>query len=214
MIPVGRRKGRTANEKGKLPCLIWMKKIFFSFLACILLAGSFSVSEVAAKEKSYLGMPQSRWEEAIKDFPIHNHLAFYKEMEDSAGELSQTNDAKHYEKLDSDGSLRQKHKDNPLLQFKPKKTGKRYMTNLKLDEGDFNNAVSLIKILSQGYSETDVASLMPYAAYCINNNISLQDIRFYCRWFVRADVPVDVATVRFYRLVSDTEEVARDIFKQ
>ena len=55
---------------------------------------------------------------------------------------------------------------------------------------------------------------MPYAAYCINNNISLQDIRFYCRWFVRADVPVDVAKVRFYRLVSDTEEVARDIFKQ
>lgn len=188
-----------------------MKKIFFAVLAMTLLA--WIPQADAAKEETYLGMPQSRWEAALDGFPIHNHAEFYKQMKESSDELAQTNDAKHYEKLGSNGSLREKHKDNPLLQLKPKKTRGKYLTNLKLDESDFAATVSLIKVLSQGYSETETAEMMPYIAYCINKNISLQDVRYYCRWFTRTGVPVDVAKERLYRLVSNTDDFDRDILQ-
>lgn len=190
-----------------------MKKIFFMALACIMFLSGIQTAS-AAKEPTYLGMPQSSWEEALKGLPITNHAAFYEGMKESANELRDTNDAEHYEKLGTDGSLRKKHKDNPLLQMKPGKTGKRYMTDLKLDKSDFLGVVTLIKPLSAGYGEKEIASLMPYIAYCINKGIGMQDIRFYCRWFASSGTPVEIAKQRLLRLVDNAEGYDRDIFKR
>ena len=180
----------------------------------ILSLASLPVSYAAEKEPAYLGITQAQWEEALKPYEtIRNHQAFYDTMKDTAKELRAKSDSQHYETLDKDRSLREIHNNNPLLQMKPKKQGNHYLANLNLENSDFHNAVSLIRILAEGYDETAIASLMPYIAYCINENIGLQDIRYYCYWFVHNQTPVDIAQERFYRLVNNTNEFDRDLWK-
>ena len=167
-----------------------------------------------AREKVYLGIQQSKWEETLKQFPIHNHLAFYETLDSASEELIETSNARHSEKIGQDGSLKEKHKNNPLLQFKPKKTGKEYMTSLNLDNNDYAKMMTTIKVLIEGYSEQDVAEILPYVAFCLNKDIGIQDIRFYCRWFVQTGTPVDVTKERLYRLVENSESYGREIWKE
>jgi hypothetical protein len=189
-----------------------IQKLFFILM--LVSAFCMAATPCMAKEKSYLGMPQSRWEETLKQFPVHNHLAFYEALEKSAEDLTETNNARHSERLGQDGALKEKHKNNPLLQFKPKRTGSGYMTSLNLDNSDFVKMETTIKVLAEGYSEQEIAEILPYVAFCLNKDIWIQDIRFYCRWFVQTNTPVDVAKERLYRLVENTDEFGREIWKE
>ena len=136
----------------------------------------------------------------------HFHSEFLNWVDESAKDLKEKRSSMHYESINSRQlSAREKRKKNPLLQVHPQKNKSKFITDLSLDEPDFIKMINLIPELKDekrnGYSNQDVAKILPYIALCFNYDIPYYEVRYYIRQFTQYGTPVDIVTYRLNYLV-------------
>lgn len=159
--------------------------------------------------KSVLGHKKEEWAKILEGDGFqqyHFHSEFLNWVDESAKELKEKRNSMHYESINSRRlSAREKRKKNPLLQVHPQKNKSKFITDLSLDAPDFIKMINLIPELKDenrnGYSNQDVAKILPYIALCFNYDIPYYEVRYYIRQFTQYGTPVDIVTYRLNYLV-------------
>ena len=148
-----------------------------------------------------LGISLSQWISDLEKFNAdYLNNDFIDKVLESEQSLKSRRNAEFFEKVGEQPTGMEKHKDNPLLQIKHKKKTSKFITNVDLSNSDYNKTLSLIPLLSEGYSSDDIAKYLPYIALCINQDIIFNDILYYVQRDVKMKTPIDIACERLYRL--------------
>lgn len=200
---------RFGNKKGL---------VFLSVLGCFLMAQppvhaeevKTDAQEIVKpqKEQVILGIKKSQWEKDLKEYDKQYGLGknFLEIVAQSETQLKQKRNTEQYTDVGNQKqSIKQRRKNNPLMQLKPKKGHSKFITNLDLDKTDYVRTLSFIPKLREYYFGNEIAQMFPYIALCFNQDMSYSEVNHYIKLFVKNATPMDVAKQRFYNFANENE---------
>ena len=157
----------------------------------------------AATTENILGITESQWQEDLKaiggeytfeDSFVSNVKASQKQLESKYG-------SEHFEALNSQKkTLRQRLRNNSLLQRKPLKARSSFILDLNLGKQEYTQMMNYIPALGTYYGEHHIAQVLPYLAFCLNYDVSIRDIDFQLREALKRKTPPDILCERLYLL--------------
>ena len=153
-----------------------------------------------------LGISREQWNKDLKVIGGEYEFApnFLDLIQQNADELKIRRGAQHFEEVGTkEETAKDKRRNNPLMQLRPKRTRSAYITDLDMDERTYRKVLTYIPYLGYYYSEKHIAQILPYIVLCFNYDISQSEINFYVKNFVKKQTPPDIATERLYNVVEN-----------
>ena len=182
-----------------------LKRIFMVVIALITMSFFYSSDCMASAKDPVLGISRIQWEHDLSELKSYSFPEdFLDKIKEEQNYLKSRRGSEHFELLNGrQPTAKEKRKNNPLLQIKPKKSKAKFLTNLDLEHEDYIRLVNYIPQLKEYYSDNHIAQILPYLALCMNYNIDYAEISFYVKQAVKKETPVEVFKQRLYAIVEN-----------
>lgn len=146
-----------------------------------------------------LGIEQEQWKEDLYKIEFETDKHFFEKLQENISVVKRKYQSENFKKIDSNKTLKDKHKDNPLFQFKKHKSSNQgFLARMDLTTEDYTKTLNYIKLLKKQYNSNEIAQYIPYIALAINSDMTSMNINFYINKSVKEQTPIDIACMRLY----------------